>query len=116
DATLQNVQAGLDEFITEKYADQIAAILAVWSASMLRSPRETSAIAKVLAAEFAGGSLKPAESRVVRANSALKVRQNKFAGPGTLNGEAFVREWQSMLSAFSEIVAAEFQVTRIEES
>ncbi len=116
DATLQNVQAGRDEFITEQYADQIAAILAEWSAALLRSPRQTPAIAKFLAAEFSGESLKPAESRVVRANSALSVRRNKFAALGTLSGEAFLREWQSMFSAFSEIVTAEFQITGIEAS
>ena len=114
DATLQNVQAGLDEFLTEKYADQIAATLAEWSAALLRSPRETPAIAKALAAEFAGGPLKPAESRVVRANSALSVRQNKFAGLRILGREAFLREWQSIFSAFSRIVTAEFQITGIE--
>jgi hypothetical protein len=54
DSTLLKVQAGLDDFITEKYADQIAAILAKWSASLLQSPRETQAIAKVLAADFSG--------------------------------------------------------------
>ncbi|MBZ5571050.1 MAG: hypothetical protein LAO09_04125, partial [Acidobacteriia bacterium] len=32
DATLLKTRAGLDEFITEKYADQIAATLAEWSA------------------------------------------------------------------------------------
>ncbi len=110
------MQAGLDEFLTEKYADQIAATLAEWSGALLRSPRETPAIAKFLAAEFAGGPLKPAESRVVRANSALSVRRNKFAGLRTLSGEAFLREWQSMFSAFSEIVTAEFQITGIEAS
>src|SRR5262249_48605976 len=30
DATLLKTQAGTDEFVTEKYADQIAAILAKW--------------------------------------------------------------------------------------
>ncbi len=41
DAVLRKAQAGLDDFITEKYSDQIAAILARWSVSLLQSPRET---------------------------------------------------------------------------
>ena len=96
DATLLKVQAGLDEFITEKYADQIAAILAEWSASLLQSPRETRAIAKALAADFSG-DIAPAR-RV--ASCAVRVRRFKCARTNlqleaTLNREAFLREWES---------------------
>jgi hypothetical protein len=48
DATLLKTQAGLDAFITEKYQDQIAAILAEWSSSLLQSPQDTRAVEKVL--------------------------------------------------------------------
>jgi tetratricopeptide (TPR) repeat protein len=114
DATLLKVQAGLDEFITEKYADQIAAILAEWSASLLRSPRETSEITKILAADFSGASPHPEESRVVRSGPTLQVRQNKFAHEADLSRDGFLREWQSALSTFSRIVTAEFQITAID--
>jgi tetratricopeptide (TPR) repeat protein len=114
DATLLQVQSGLDEFITEKYADQIAAILAEWSAALVQPAREAQAITKSLAADFSGASLQPAESRVVRSSSGLEVRQNRFAGQATLNREAFVREWKSALSIFSRIVTAEFQITAID--
>ena len=114
DATLLKVQAGLDDFITEKYADQIAKILAEWSAGLLQSPRQTQAIAKVLAAGFAGASLEPTESRVVRAGSSLQVHQNKFSTQPTLNRDNFLREWPSTLSVFSRIITAEFQVIGID--
>ena len=114
DATLLKVQAGLDDFITEKYADQIVAILAEWSASLLQSPHETQAIGKFLADTFRGGSLQPSESRVVRSSSAIEVRQNKFAGTPTLGRDAFLRELQSTYRSFSRIVTAEFQITGID--
>jgi tetratricopeptide (TPR) repeat protein/peroxiredoxin len=114
DATLLKVQAGLDDFITEKYADQIAAILAKWSAGLLRSPLDTRAIAKILAGDFLGASLQPAESRVVRSSRLLEVRQNKFASQAALSREGFVGEWQSLLSTLSRIVTAEFQITGID--
>ncbi len=114
DATLLKVQAGLDAFVAEKYADQIAEIFAGWSASLLQSPRQTQAIAKSLAPEFLGASLQPVESRVARASSTLHARQNKFAGQGSLDRDAFLREWESALSLFSTIVTAEFQITAIE--
>jgi tetratricopeptide (TPR) repeat protein len=113
DTALLKVQAGLDDFITEKYADQIAAILAGWSASLLQSPDDTQAIAKALSADFSGASLKPTESRVARSNSVLQVHQNKFADQATLSRDAFLREWQSVLNVFSKIVTAEFQITWI---
>ncbi len=108
------MQAGLDDFITEKYADQIAAILAKWSASLLQSPRETQAIAKVLAADFSGSSLQPVESRVVRSGVALQVHQNKFSTQPALDRDAFLREWQSAFSGFSQVITAEFQITGID--
>ncbi len=114
DATLLKVHPGLDEFITEKYADQLAAILAEWSGSLLRSPRETQAIAKTLAADFSGASLKSSESRVVRSSSSLQVRENKFASQATLKSDDFLRELQSTLSGFYRIVTAEFQITGID--
>ena len=52
DALLVKTKAGLDDFITEKYADDIAAILAAWSASLEQSPQDVQAIAKVLALTF----------------------------------------------------------------
>ncbi|MGC1450123.1 MAG: FG-GAP-like repeat-containing protein [Candidatus Sulfotelmatobacter sp.] len=114
DATLLKVQAARDDFITEKYADQVAAILAEWSASLLQSPRDVQTIARVLAVDFSGASLRAAESRVVRSSSPIQVRQNKFAPQAMLSREGFLREWQSTLSSFSRIVTAEFQITGIE--
>ena len=114
DVTLLKVQTGLDDFITEKYADQIAEILAEWSAGLLQSPQQTRAVAKRLAADFSGTSLQPAESRVVRSSSALQVHQNKFASQTVLSHEAFLREWHSRLSIFSRIITAEFQITGID--
>jgi hypothetical protein len=113
DATLAKVQTGLDEFISEKYADQIAAILADWSASLLQSPRATDAVAKALAADFSGASLLRAESRVVRSASMLEVRQNKYTRQTGVTRDTFLREFDSSLRVFSRIITAEFQITGI---
>ncbi len=114
DATLLKVQSGLDDFITEKYADQIAAMLAEWSAGLLQSPREVQAIAKTCAAEFAAASLQPTQSRVVRSSTVLEVRQNRFDNQVALSRDGFLREWQAAFSGFSKIVTAEFQITAID--
>ena len=113
DATLLKVRSGLDEFVNEKYADQIAATLAEWSASLLQSSRDTQAIAKVLAPDFSGTSLLPLESLVVR-SGLIDVRRNKFDEKAELHRDDFLRDWQSSLGTLSRIVTAEFQVTGID--
>jgi tetratricopeptide (TPR) repeat protein len=112
DATLLKTQAGLDAFVTEKYQDQIAAILAEWSSSLLQSPQDTRAVEKVLTSDFAGSSLRPVESRLVR-SGVLEVRQNKFTGAGALGRNAFLQELRSAMSSFSKFLSAEFQVVGI---
>ena len=114
EATLLKAQAGLDDFITEKFADQIATILAEWSADLLQSPLKTQAIARVLAEDFSAGSLQAADSRVVRSRSTLDVRESKFSTGAALNREGFLREWRSAFRGFSRILTAEFQITGIE--
>ncbi|HYM75302.1 MAG TPA: FG-GAP-like repeat-containing protein [Candidatus Dormibacteraeota bacterium] len=114
DATLLKVRADLDRFPSEKYADQIAATLSEWSASLLRAPVEVQAISKSLAADFSGASPQPAESRTLRTSPKLQVHRNRFSTETTLDRDAFLRAWQSALSVFSKIGVADFQITAID--
>ena len=112
DATLLKTQAGLDDFITEKYADQISAILAAWSWGLLQSPQEVQAVEKALTSNFSGSAFTPLESRLLR-SGALEIHRNKFAPPA-LARDAFLHDLRSAMSVFSKIVTAEFQVTSID--
>ena len=114
DALLLKTKPGLDNFITEKYADDITAILAAWSANLRQSPQDVHTIAKVIASNFSGTSLRPVESRLVRPGPAIEVRQNTFAHPSSLAKDGFLQELRAALSGFSKILTAEFQVTGIE--
>jgi tetratricopeptide (TPR) repeat protein/peroxiredoxin len=114
ESLLLKTQAGLDDFVTEKHADQIAAILAQWSSALLHSPQDVEAIEKVLSPNFLGSSPRPAESRVVRPGSSIEVRRNTFKRETALGRDAFLRELRSALSDFSKILTAEFQVTSID--
>jgi tetratricopeptide (TPR) repeat protein len=107
-ATIEKTQAGLDEFITEKYHDQIAAILAKWGASL------ADAVGNVLAPGFLGASPQPAESRIVRSGPALEIRRLAFSNQASLGAEAFLRELRASLSALTTLHTAEFQITHIE--
>jgi tetratricopeptide (TPR) repeat protein/peroxiredoxin len=116
DAILLKTRASLDSFITEKYHDQIAAILAEWSSGLLRSPEELQAVEKVLAPDFLGSSMQPVESRLVRSSSGIEISQNKFGTQAKLGKEAFAQELRSAMAAFAKVVTAEFQVTAITAS
>ncbi len=72
-------KAGLDEFISEQDHDRIAAILDAWRRELLDSRGVAGVIEKALAADFLGGSLQPAESRMVRSEAALEVRHCTFS-------------------------------------
>jgi tetratricopeptide (TPR) repeat protein/peroxiredoxin len=113
DAVLAKTEAGRDAFVTEKYHDQIAAMLAKWSASLLQSSKDLSAVERALTPDFLGTSPRPVESRVVRAGSTLEVHHNNFTSQANIGRDAFVQEFRSGLNVFSKIVTAEFQVTSI---
>jgi len=111
DAILLKVDARLDRFVSEQYADQGAAILAGWSANLLSSSRDLGAIARTLSPQFAGASPKATESRIVRSAPTIQVRLDKFADQPSLDASAFLRELQASLNALSQIEVAEFQIT-----
>jgi tetratricopeptide (TPR) repeat protein/peroxiredoxin len=114
DATLVKTQADLDDFVSEKYHDRIDTILREWRSSLLRSPQEVMAVGRSFGADFLGASLRPAESRALRGDASLEVRQNKFADSTILGRDSFLQELKSSMDGFSKIVTAEFQVTRID--
>jgi Tfp pilus assembly protein PilF/peroxiredoxin len=114
DATLLKTQAGLDDFVTERYQDQITAIFAEWSSCLQQSSKDMRALEKVLTADFSATSLRPVESRPVRSGPALEIRQNIFPPVLALGREAFLEELRSTMSSFSKIITAEFQVVSID--
>jgi tetratricopeptide (TPR) repeat protein len=114
DAAFLRTKPGFDDFITEKYHDQIAATLEEWSEGLRESPRHLQAIEKALAAVFEGTSARPAESLLIRPGAALEVRRIVFPSPASPDAAAFLEDFRSALSVFSSIVTAEFQVTGID--
>ena len=56
DAVLLKAKAGTDQFVTEKYAAEIQAILDRWTAGLLDSPDNLTAIQNVIGPNFAAAS------------------------------------------------------------
>ncbi len=96
----------------EKYAHEIAVVLATWSSGLRQTPSSVQAIAICLTTEFSGTSFEVSESRLARSDSLLEIRRNAFQGNG-IGREAFIRGMQASLSTLTQIITAEFQVTAI---
>lgn len=114
DAVLQKVRPGSDEFLSEKYASEIEAILSQWSASLLRNPSAVTEVANFLAADFSANSCQPSQSRVIRSDALLEIRRNRFAATSLSDRGAFLREFRDSVSSFTKIITAEFQITGID--
>ncbi len=110
---LRKVQPGFDDFVAEKYHDQVAAVLARWTNQLLKSPGQTAEIESALAATLSATPPLPVDSQKVRASSFLNVFRNKFATEKQFERAVWIREWRSALSIFSSLQTAEFQVTEI---
>jgi tetratricopeptide (TPR) repeat protein/peroxiredoxin len=113
EAILSRVSAGFDDFVTEKYQDQIEAIFTEWRAQLLASPDGSEALRKALAPAFVGNSQKPAQERAVRETPFLKLWKVQYAVKATLAAASFLAELRASLATLSKIITAEFQVVSI---
>jgi len=125
---LRMVEPGFDAFITEKYAEQIEAILADWSAGLERFPADFAPIEACLSAGFAGSVLQPSVLEQKRADRNLTVSHGRFStelnegrpAPAGLGREAFREQLRGLLFpsprpgvASTQILTAEFKLTAI---
>jgi tetratricopeptide (TPR) repeat protein len=108
------VAAGHDDFVTEKYHDQVAAILNEWNLQLLHSPQETAALANVMSSSFLGTSLSAGRLGIVNETPFLKFWQVQYAQETSLGREAFLSELRSFFEAFTKLMTAEFQIIKIQ--
>ena len=111
--TFLSVHPGHDDFFTERYAEEIGAILAKWSQALRQSPADL----QVLTASFSRGlrasSLRPAVRQALRPISGFEVYRNQFSNELAFDQEKFAHELGEYLLPFSKFHTAEFNVTGI---
>ncbi len=110
---LRKVPAGFDDFVTEKYQDEIEGIFREWAGQLLESPQETAALRKVISVGFEGSSLQPAQERIVNESSVIKAWRVQYPPETTVGSETFLAGLNSSLTSFSRIITAEFQIVGI---
>jgi len=113
DEVIGKIEAGLDAFVTEKYAEEIEAILNGWSTALRPSPRDFQAIAKVLAPFIEASRLRPAEEQCLRSEANLRIWRGRFSNHSTLGREALLQEMGSFMGEISGLITAEFKLVSI---
>jgi tetratricopeptide (TPR) repeat protein len=113
DGILRKVPAGFDDFVTEKYQDQIEAILREWSAQLLVSPQQTDSLKQVMTGSFSGDSFKPSSAQVLYNSAPIKSWRVHYSQGTLLPSESFLAELRASFASFSKLLTAEFQIVRI---
>jgi tetratricopeptide (TPR) repeat protein/peroxiredoxin len=110
---MRKVRAGFDEFVTEKYQDQLAAVFNEWSVDLLRSPQSMAALERVMPAKFSGRSPVASNWKPVRTGTTLMVWQGEFSDDPPLRRDKFLAQLRTIFNSYTSIITAEFQVISI---
>jgi len=112
---LRLVAPGSDQFIAEKYAFEINSVLRQWGEALKASVRDLSVLAKSLGPSIEASSLIPAKEITLRSGGGVDVVRREFAAGFVPGRERFLHEMQTWLGQVSQVRAAEFEITAIEE-
>jgi Flp pilus assembly protein TadD/peroxiredoxin len=113
---LRLVPPGSDEYVTEKYAFEIEALLEQWGEAMKTSVDNCSAVlAKSIDTSIEAASLTSAKESTLRAGDGIEVYRRRFASTVAPGRERFLKEIQTWMGQVSRVETAEFEITSIEE-
>jgi len=112
---LRLVTPGSDEYVSEKYAFEIEAILAAWSQALKAPARDLSALAKAVDASFESSQLSSAKETPVRSGFGIDVVKRQFAAGVVAGREQFLKQIQGWLRQDLLIETLEFEIYGIEE-
>lgn len=110
------VVPGTDEYITEKYASEIAGLFAAWARELRSSPTALSSIAAILDASLQATPMIPTAQKTLRAEYGIEALRRQFDGKPVQGRESFLKEMHTYLASFTRMDTAEFQITAIEET
>lgn len=115
DDVLRLVAPGTDEFITEKYAFEIARLLNSWGEALKATPPALSALASILGSTLEATSLVASQERSVRSGGSIEVIQRRFMENPSKGREQFLAQMKAYFALFARVETAEFEITDIRE-
>jgi tetratricopeptide (TPR) repeat protein/peroxiredoxin len=115
DDVLRLVAPGADEFITEKYAFEIARLLNDWSQALKAEAPALSALANFLDSSVEAMPLASSQESSVRSGGGIEVARRHFTRNPRKGREQFLDQIKVYLAAFARVETAEFEITGIKE-
>ena len=115
DDVLRLVAPGSDEFITEKYAFEIARLLDGWSQALKAAPPAVGVLAQVIETSLEATPLAQSQEATLRSGGGIEVIRRRFAANFATGREQFLEEMKDYLTSFARIETAEFEIVSIKE-
>ncbi|HTZ58838.1 MAG TPA: tetratricopeptide repeat protein [Acidobacteriaceae bacterium] len=112
---LRLVTAGADEYVTEKYAFEIAALLNRWSQALKVSAADFSAFAELLSPSIEASTLVPETEITLRSGYGIDCKRRRFSSKVVAGRDRFIKHIRAWLGPVSRVETAEFEITSIEE-
>jgi Tfp pilus assembly protein PilF/peroxiredoxin len=117
DDVIRYLAAGSDEYVTEKYVQEIANTLSGWMKGLRNNAAATADILGGMLAPTVGANvLTRMGEKSVRAGYGIEVVQRTFGAEMAMERGAFVGEMRDYLAGLSRIESAEFQIVGIAET
>jgi tetratricopeptide (TPR) repeat protein/peroxiredoxin len=113
DGVLSQTHPGRDAYISEVYAEEVAAALARWSAALCQNPVSLGPIVQLLSPMLAATSLRPQEETCLRSRTGLQVWRGRFSADSILQRESFMQELAAFFYGAWRLRTAEFEVAGI---
>jgi Flp pilus assembly protein TadD/peroxiredoxin len=112
---LRLLPPGSDEYVTEKYAFEIEALLTQWSHSLKASAGDLSALATFLDPSIQASSLVPETVLTLRTGNGIDCKRRHFSGNVVSGRDRFLEQIRAWLGQVSLVETAQFEITGIEE-
>ncbi len=112
---LRLVTPGSDEYITERYAWQIEALLKQWGQALQVSASDLGVLAKSVDPSIVASSLVPVSETALRSGTGINTSRRLFAGAVVPGRERFLEQMRAWLGQIATVETAEFQITDIAE-
>ena len=112
---LRLVPPGSDDYVTEKYAFEIEALLDGWGSSLKASLRDNSEILKLLPAMIEASSLTPTREIALRSGFGIDAMRRQFGPASSRDRQGFLDDLQTWLGSVSKLETVEFEIYQISE-
>jgi Flp pilus assembly protein TadD/peroxiredoxin len=111
---LRLVAPGSDDYVTERYAFELDALLKQWRAALKASTKDHATLAGLVSPSLVASSFVIAKETNLRSGPAVNTAKRNFDGHVLTGQESFLKAFAAWLGPVTSIATAEFEITDIE--